>query len=201
VSQPPPLPLMGIFPLDADYWAQPSPAPEDPDHPLRYGDLCIVRQPQEGPALLPASWSAAMVVHPTCELTSNKAGSGVQVVRVTVLADLTPAEARSAVMLGYRQRRTRVELAYVHTVYLAAVPGAQAPHDQRMVANLRILERVPVKSLERIGAMTADARVLVLRGDVYFRFRWMLSDSAVRGLEAGRIRGTPYAGPRPAWAK
>jgi len=70
-----------------------------------------------------------------------------------------------------------------------------------MVANLRILERVPVKSLERIGAMTADARVLVLRRDVYFRFRWMLSDSAVRGLEAGRIRGTPYAGPRPAWAK
>lgn len=101
MSQPPPLPLMGIFPPDADYWAQPSPAPEDPDHPLRYGDLCIARQPQEGPALLPASWSAAMVVHPTCELTSNKAGSGVQVVRVTALADLTPADARSAVMLGY----------------------------------------------------------------------------------------------------
>ena len=59
-----------------------------------------------------------------------------------------------------------------------------------MFADLRRSVRIPVEHLQaagRVGAMSLDARVAVLRRDAYFRYRWPLSLDDVLNLE--RFRG------------
>lgn len=66
------------------------------------------------------------------------------------------------------------------------------------------VERVRLADLEAAGrraAMTHDARLTLIRRDLYYRYRWLVSPDSVLASEKARISNDPaFAGPRPAWA-
>jgi hypothetical protein len=72
-----------------------------------------------------------------------------------------------------------------------------------MWANLRELglaARDQFSVERRVGALTHDARVTLIRRHLYFRFRLAISFKQVRELEAARIRADrTFAGPRTGW--
>jgi len=135
------------------------------------------------------------------ETRASGAPNGVQVVRVHKLREVSNGQILE-LRTGFRERGGRIELCRVNVVCLAGIAGAPGL-DEELVADLRPLARVPLDGLRagRVGAMTHDARVAVLRRDVSFRYRWPLTLEAVTQLGAERIRADPaFVGPRPTWA-
>jgi len=109
-------------------------------------------------------------------------------VRVFWLREVSKPQG-AEVMTGYVEVDGHLRVARAHQVYLAAVPGHEKL-GERMFADLRRSVRIPVEHLQaagRVGAMSHDARVAVLRRDAYFRYRWPLSLDDVLNLE--RFRG------------
>ena len=93
-------------------------------------------------------------------------------------------------------------MAFAHTFFVAPVPGSQLA--EPMFANLREIAAAPREQFtpqRRVGALTHDARVSLIRRYLYFRFRLALSFEQVRDMEAARIRSDPaFGGPKPDWA-
>jgi hypothetical protein len=80
------------------------------------------------------------------------------------------------------------------------MPGFDVDHltDFRDVAVVN-LDQLPPAS--RVAAMTHEARVYLIRRELYFRYRWKVPIESVRANEADRISGDPaFQGPRPEWA-
>ncbi len=91
---------------------------------------------------------------------------------------------------------------HAHTVFLAGVPWS-AGHRDGMFANLRETVRVSMADLAaggRVAAMTHDCRVSVIRRELYYRYRWLVSREDVQANEASRVSNdSDFVGPRPPW--
>jgi hypothetical protein len=146
-------------------------------------------------------WEAALIVHPTCELAKPSL-THVQVARVARLDHLPSDRVRAEVVAGIAERDGAVGVAWAHTFFVAPVPDTDLA--EPMFADLRVIAPAPREQFtveRRVGAMTHDCRVTLLRRYLYFRMRWNLSFEQVRNLEALRISSDPaFEGPRPDWA-
>jgi hypothetical protein len=141
-------------------------------------------------------------LHPSCELGAKGAPNGVQVVRVHRLREVS-APQRNEIRAGFVEREGGITVARANFVYLAPVPGDEHLGEE-LFADLRATARVEFADLadNRRAAMSHDARLALLRRDLYFRYRWMLTLEAVTALERDRIAGdSACAGPRPDWAE
>ena len=162
-------------------------------YPLRQGDL-IRDLIVDG-----ERWTAAQIVHPTCELGKPSVGR-VQVARVRALDDIRDAAGRRLVTLGYRDIGGKHVVAVAHTFFLAPWPN----HDKPAFVDFRELatvERNAISQEARAATMTHDCRVSWIRRWIYFRLRLIMTFARVREMEARRIANDPrFEGPRPEWA-
>lgn len=179
-----------------DYWV---PAEQAGEYPVRQGDLF------KGVDLGDGEWYGHLLIHPTCEL-SKRSVERVQVARVHPLSALPDPKQAAAVTAGFEEKDLQVRPAFAHTFFLAPVPDATIEaFREPMFVDLRAValhDRTACSSTERIGALTHDARVSLIRRKLYFRYRLSLPFEEVRRLEAGRIgHDQTFAGPRPEWAE
>jgi hypothetical protein len=176
----------------ADYWVASGEAGE---YPVRQGDLFANLQTADG-----GHFDVGLIVHPTCEL-SKASVMNVQVARVYPLDALPDANQRQRVVAGISEKDGGVRIAFAHTFFIAPVEGSAL--DFPMWADFRELALAPRDQFSqdaRVGALTHDARVTLIRRYLYFRLRWPLSFEQVRDMEAARIAADPaFAGPRPDW--
>lgn len=176
----------------ADYWVA---AAEAAEYPVRQGDLFANVQTADGGHL-----DAALIVHPTCEL-GKASVTNVQVARVHPLDALRDENQRQRVVAGISEKDGGVRIAFAHTFFVAPVEGSALEFP--MWADFRELALAPREHFSRdarIGTLTHDARVTLIRRYLYFRLRWSLSFEQVRGMEAARIAADPaFAGPHPDW--
>ena len=191
------------YPAPDQYWVIP---PADDARPSRYGDL--YRAPATSATGQPLTsgdgrpWLAVLVLTPSCELISKaKDDAAVEVARVLPLAAQAPKPA-AAIVAGWQEQESRVAVAYANMIFLAGVPHAPG-HDDGMFADLRQTVRVRLGDLReagRIAALDHDARVSVIRRELYYRYRWLVATDDVRALEAARISHDPhFTEPRPPW--
>jgi hypothetical protein len=197
----PPLPFAGTYPQDANFWVPPA---ETAVYPWRYGDLVATPADAGRHQTVDSKgrpWRALMLTHPSCELGAKGAPNGVQAVRVYWLREVGQRQG-AEIMAGFTEVDGLTRVARAHQVYLAPVPG-HAKLEERMYADLRQSVRIPDEDLRtagRVGAASHDARLSILRRDVYFRYRWALGMKDVLALERSRIEAdTNFAGPLPQW--
>ena len=192
------LSFAGTYPKDEHYWVP----PEDSDaYPHRYGDVFATPEgPPETRDSKDRPWHALMALHPSCELGAKGAPRGVHVARIHRLSAVSVPQ-RQEIRVGLKELDGRLKIVRANTVYLAPLPGS----DVELFADLRDVARVSLDSLRAAGrqaAMTHDARLALLRRDIYFRYRWQLPLADLVALESARIRNdAAFAGPRPAWAE
>lgn len=191
------------YPPPGDYWVAP---PDEEQRPSRYGDLFNApAQAKSGQPLVNAQgdpWHAVMVLSPSCEVISKaRDDAAIEVARVIPLAAQAP-KAVAAVIAGWQEKDGRTTVAFAHTVFLAGV-SHNADHAEPMYADLKQTVRVATSDLReagRVAALDHDARVAVIRREIYYRYRWLVSMEDVRANEAIRISHDPYfTEPRPPW--
>lgn len=196
-----------------DFWV---PDNEKDNYPLRYGDLfeapksdCfgrelnreITNQTTGGKVLEP--WLAAIPLSPSCELGAKaKPDSLILLALVRSLAGSTP-DVKAAVSTGWSYKGGVKQVAFSKLMYLAPVDYSTT-HNEMMFADFT--ETVWVRyeeliKLKRIAALDHDARVGLIRREIYYKYRWILSIDDVREAESVRISAdTAYLGPKPSWA-
>lgn len=187
------------YPLSDQYWV---PAGDEDVCPIRYGDVCGT---PDLPTLRTSKgkpWHKVLVLHPSCELGA-KAGSDTEVLvaRVNRVSDIGTNQ-RAAVRLGWAERDGRLLVAHANTFWLPPLAGQDSDID--WYADFRRLASVPLGDLRVAGreaAMTHDARVHLIRREIYFKYRWLLDVDEVRNNESRRIgNDVDFEGPRPSWA-
>lgn len=185
------------YPRADEYWA----APAD-EYPHRFGDI-FATPPLDVLRSKNKLWSAAAVLHPSCELNA-KAQDDTQV----VVARVVPVTEHGrnhhgAIRSGWVERDGHVAVALAHTFWVPPLPDETQVPDGDYYIDFRRTQRVPLGDLRAAGrraAMSHNARVALIRRDIYFRYRWLVSTEQVRHLEDGRINGDPaFEGPRPPW--
>lgn len=195
------------YPAPAGYWVPAEEADRPDVWPHRFGDLFRAPPSDANGTPLTTSdgrpWDAVMVYSPSCEVISKaKQSDSVEVVRVVRL-DTQDPKAAAAIIAGWQERQGRIGVAYAHTVFLAAVAG-HPTHDYPMFAHLKSTVRVTLGDLRaagRIAALTHDARIAVIRRDLYYRYRWLVPIEVVKAAEIDRISNDPhFTPPRPGWA-
>ncbi len=190
--------FVGTYPSDDAFWV---PAAESEEYPLRYGDVFTTPDRDECRDGKGRAWLAVMAVHPSCELGAKGAPTGVQVVRVHRLREVG-TRSRDEIRAGFVERDGGIAVARANFVYLAPVPDDEKLGEE-LFADLRATARVDLADLteHRRAAMSHDARLALLRRDLYFRYRWPVTLEAVTDLERNRIAGdAAFVGPRPHWA-
>ena len=196
------------YPAPDTYWVPVAEAAEPGVWPYRYGDLFHAPGtdahgvPLVGKEGKP--WDAVMVYSPSCEVISKaKDTDTVEVARVLRLDTQPDQKAARAIVAGWQEKNSRITVAYAHTVFFAPVLGDQT-HDHPMFATLKATARVTLADLRkarRIAALTHDARVAVIRRDLYYRYRWLVPMADVKVAETDRIANDPhFTPPRPEWA-
>ncbi len=169
--------------------------------PMRYGDVFDVAKLPQLTDAKGKSWSWAMVLHPSCELTAKASDDReVVVVRLRRVGQHSRKQA-AALRLGWSEAGGVIRIAFANTFWVPPIPTSGS--DEDWYADFRTSTRVPLDGLEQSGratAMTHEARVYLLRRDLYFRYRWVVSLEDVRALERVRIMNDPrFMGPRPDW--
>lgn len=187
------------YPRAEDYWV---PVGDAHGYPVRYGDMFATPDSAVCRTAKGKPWPAVLVLHPSCELGSKAADdTQVLVARINRVADIGSAQ-RPAVRTGWAERDGRLLVAHANTFWLPPQPGQRDDID--WYADFRRLQAVPLADLHAAGraaAMTHDARVFLIRREMYFKYRWLTSVEQVRGLELERIINDPhFVGPRPDWA-
>lgn len=188
------------YPPADTYWVR---TDEVDAYPLRHGDVVAtpdldVCRTQKGQL-----WSHVVVLHPSCELGAKAlADTEVVVARVNRVTDIG-AQQRASVRVGFAERDGELVVAHANTFWMPPLPGQG--DDTDFYADFRRPQRVPLAALRaagRVAAMTHDARVYLIRRELYFRYRWLTTVDDIRQLEAVRIAGDPhFVGPRPGWAQ
>lgn len=193
------------YPLPETYWV---PEGHPDERPFRYGDLFAVPSVDTaGTALTDKAgqpWHAVMALSPSCELVSKaKPTDAVEVARVYPLGSQDD-KTQAAISAGWQERDGRIGVAFTHTIFLAPVP-AHPTHGEPMFAHLKNTTRVTFSSLQqagRIAALDHDARVHIIRREIYYRYRWLIPTETVRANEAMRMSNDPYfTEPRPPWGE
>lgn len=196
------------YPAPDAYWVPAAEAAEPGVWPYRYGDLFHASATDaHGVPLVGTEgkpWDAMMVCSPSCEnISKAKDTDTVEVARVLRLDTQPDQKAAQAIVAGWQEKNARITVAYAHTVFFASVSG-HATHDHPMFANLKATARVTLADLRaagRIAALTHDARVAVIRRDLYYRYRWLVPMADVKAAETVRIADDPhFTPPRPEWA-
>ncbi len=192
------------YPPPEGYWVSEA---EQNQYPLRYGDLFFTPPAStSGQRLVRAGdgqpWHGVLALSPSCEMGAKaKPTSAIEVARVVPLS-AQPQDAQPAIITGWQEKDGRVLIAYAHTVFLAGVPWS-AGHRDGMFVNLRETVRVSMADLSaagRVSAMTHDCRVCVIRRELYYRYRWLVSREDVQANEASRVSNdSDFVGPRPQW--
>lgn len=195
------------YPRPSDYWVPADEAEQPGAWPYRFGDLFNAPPVDEHGVPLTDKhgepWHAVMVASPSCEMVSKaRDNDSIEVVRVLRL-DTQDPKAQAAIVAGWQEKGERVTVAFAHTVFLAPVPR-HGTHAEPMFAHLKSTRRVPLASLReagRVAALTHEARVCVIRRDLYYRYRWLVPMSDVAEAERARISNDPFfTPPRPDWA-
>lgn len=186
------------YPHPDSYWVDSAKADE---YPFRYGDL--FNAPADCLDADGASWPAVLVLHPSCDLGAKaKAALPVLVARVEPVDGHGRDEAaRTKIRSGWAEKDGVVLVAFASSCWLSAPPD-QPTID--VFADFRKTRTVAFDALAEAGrraAMTHDARVHVIRREIYFKYRWKTSLADVFAAERERIHGDPtFGGPRPKWA-
>jgi hypothetical protein len=193
------LPFQGTYPADDNFWISGAAADS---YPLRYGDLFRTPDSAALRTTKGRPWTAVMALHPNCELGAKGAPDGIQVIRVHRLREVSNSQ-QDEVRAGFRQTESGIQPARVNMVYLAPPPCQDLAEE--LYADLRQTARVDneiIPAESRLAVMSHDARLALLRRDIYFRYRWDIELTQLVELEAGRIRADQkYEGPRPSWAQ
>lgn len=143
-----------------------------------------------------------LVLHPSCEIGPKAAAdTEVLVARVNRVDDIG-ANQRSAVRVGWAERQGRILIAHANTFWLPPLPAQDDQAD--WYADFRRVRSVPLTALRLSGreaAMSHDARVRLIRREIYFKYRWLVASDDVQANEKARISNDhAFEGPRPSWA-
>lgn len=149
------------------------------------------------------AWDAVVIISPSCEVVSKSdADSAIHVVRARDLTKQSGPQ-RAAVTAGWKLVEDEPRVAFANFAYLPPV-ASESAFNRDMYADFRQVRRVrheDLVSAGRIAAMDHDARVALIRREIYHKYRWLVPMADVRALEAERIRLDPaFCGPKPAWA-
>lgn len=186
------------YPAADDYWVEQD---QEAAYPYRYGDLFNTPAISECKTKKGQPWRAVLVVHPSCELGAKATDeTEVLVARVYSVSDIGATQ-RDSVRAGWLEREGEILIAHASTFWMPT------PHDRLetpdLYADFRRCQRVPLPALSdsgRVGAMSHDARLYLVRREIYFKYRWLVSLEDVRDHERHRISHDPdFAGPRPDW--
>lgn len=188
----------------ADPWYPPAneyfvPGSAQEEYPVRQGD---VFEPGEVPESEVKGWIGFMLLHPSCEVQTGKSDR-LHVARLHAVSELADQFSQTTVTYGLRERDDgSVVVAFANTFWVPPATN-EGPLSEPLFADFRETGRLPREALApelRVGAMTHEARVYLIRRKIYFDFRWLLSLDAVRDLERDRIGSDDrFAGPRPEW--
>lgn len=198
-----------------EYWV---PAAQAGVRPYRYGDLFSPpatdafdrpllssgkKEMRHAKSAVPVPWHGVLVLSPSCDVVSKSGDDTlVEVARVKNLA-LQSAPRQAAITAGWRPSDEGPRVAFSAFTYLAAVPGS-ATHGTHMYGDFRATTWVRYTDLVaagRLAALDHDARVHLIRREIHYKYRWVVTLAEVRAAEADRIRkDRNFVGPRPSWA-
>ena len=185
------------YPHPDAFWVRPAEANQ---YRFRYGDLF-----NAPPGCLDANgvpWMAVMVLHPSCDLgAKSKPSRPILVARVQpVVGHGRDEAAHTRIRAGWAEKDGVVFIAFANACWLSAPPDQP---DFDLYTDFRKTCTVPFEHLGAAGrraAMAHDARVHVIRGEIYFKYRWKTALADIFAAEGERIRNdADFAGPRPAW--
>ncbi|MGI8808565.1 MAG: hypothetical protein ACR2KK_12105 [Acidimicrobiales bacterium] len=187
------------YPAASEYWVD---AAAVDKYPNRYGDVFATPEVDECVDRKGRRWAHVLVLHPSCELGGKAAAdTEVLIARVNAVTAIGATQ-RAAVRMGWREVDGEAVHAYTNTFWLPPIPGQD--DDADWYADFRRLQRVPLGALLDAGreaTMTHDARLFLIRREIYFKYRWQVSHADVQAAEASRINGdSNFVGPRPDWA-
>jgi len=186
------------YPHPDSYWVETS---EVNEYPFRYGDL--FNAPAECLDANGDPWPAVLVLHPSCDLGAKaKPALPILVARVeAVVAHGRDEAVQTKIRAGWAEKDGAVLVAFANSCWLSAPPDQPAID---LYADFRRTRTVAFNALTEAGrraAMTHDARVHVIRREIYFKYRWKTTLADVFAAEKERIGGdATFGGPRPAWA-
>ncbi len=197
------------------YWVDKN---EAKNRPSRYGDL--FNTPPLDRSGMPLSfertntntntgqierlpWFGALVLSPSCELgAKSKPGSPVLIARVKNAHSVDPGDL-AKIVAGWKRGSEGAVVAFAHFAYVAPVTFSKT-HNEVMFIDYHDTAWVKSEDLisaKRIAALDHDARVSLIRREIYYKYRWLLSTSEVRRAEAARISNdASFIGTRPTWA-
>lgn len=187
------------YPAADAYWVPPL---EAHAYPLRYGDLCATPELDDLRTSKGKLWDKVLVLHPSCELGAKAApDTEVLVARVNHVRTIGKKQ-RPAVRVGWAERDGKLWVAHANTFWIPPLPDQG--DDLDWYADFRRLRSIPLETLRASGreaTMSHEARVYLIRREIYFKYRWLLDFNEVLGAEAQRIGNDPaFEGPRPEWA-
>jgi hypothetical protein len=168
---------------------------------MRYGDVFGTPDSPACATTKGKRWEHVIVLHPSCELGAKSTGdTAVLVARVNPVASLSPRQ-HAVIRVGWREEDLVVKIAHANTFWMPPLPNQV--NDVDWYADFRRFASVDLKSLIESGreaCMTNDARVYLIRRELYFKYRWNVSFDDVREFERQRIDGDPnFVGPKPDW--
>lgn len=187
------------YPAADGYWV---PESEAGHYPLRYGDVCATPNPSGCVTADGKHWARVMVLHPSCELGAKSADhTEVVVGRINPVTSIS-ARQRPPVRVGWSEAGGVLRVAHANTFWMPPTPDQDDDVDWYL--DFQRVVRVPLIQLRaagRMAAMTHDARLALIRRELYYRYRWLVSPADVMANEATRIPGDRgFLGPRPSWA-
>jgi hypothetical protein len=142
------------------------------------------------------------VLHPSCELGAKATDTTEVLVARVYRVNEYGTNSRGPIRTGFIERGGQIQVAAANTFWLPPEPDSADGEDQ--FTDFRWCQRVPLRELRtagRLAALDHDARVALIRRELYFRYRHIVSTADVQGLEAARIANDPaYESPRPSWA-
>ncbi len=189
------------YPRAEEYWV---PDEQVTEYPIRYGDLFVTPANQACVTSSGKPWRHTLVLHPSCELGAKaNDDTRVLVARVNAVTDIGSSQ-RSRVRTGWNEKDGQLFIAHANTFWMPTYPG-QDSDEVDWYADFRRLVSIPLAQLtqaRRVAALTHEARIYLLRREIYYKYRWLLSIEDVRRAESNRISNDEnFEGPKPIWAR